>query len=329
MIASVANVSPPRWLESYGRTILQTSSAWYAYSTMARRGIFQNLFQSVDTLFTGRGKVDDDLLEELEEALLAADLSLRTVDKILDEVRERVRDGRLKDANDVRTTLMSVIVDTLGKPEDHRLSVAPTGPTVYLMVGVNGVGKTTSLGKLAYNEVQAGKKVILAAADTFRAAAADQLAIWAERSGAELIRQHENADPAAVVFDAIHAAKARGADLVLVDTAGRLHTRTNLMEELAKIRRVCERELGRAPDEVLLALDATTGQNAVTQAKEFTQAAGVTGIVLAKLDGTARGGIVVTLREELGIPVKLVGVGEKPGDLREFHPDLFVQAMLS
>lgn len=329
MIASVANVSPPRWLESYRGTILQRRSAWYAYSTMARRGIFQNLFQSVDTLFTGRGKVDDDLLEELEEALLAADLSLRTVDKILDEVRERVRDGRLKDANDVRTTLMSVIVDTLGKPEDHRLSVAPTGPTVYLMVGVNGVGKTTSLGKLAYNEVQAGKKVILAAADTFRAAAADQLAIWAERSGAELIRQHENADPAAVVFDAIHAAKARGADLVLVDTAGRLHTRTNLMEELAKIRRVCERELGRAPDEVLLALDATTGQNAVTQAKEFTQAAGVTGIVLAKLDGTARGGIVVTLREELGIPVKLVGVGEKPGDLREFHPDLFVQAMLS
>jgi fused signal recognition particle receptor len=296
---------------------------------MARRGIFQNLFQSVDTLFTGRGKVDDELLEELEEALLAADLSLRTVDKILDEVRERVRDGRLKDANDVRTTLMAVIVDTLGKPEDHRLSIAPSGPTVYLMVGVNGVGKTTSLGKLAYNEVQAGKKVILAAADTFRAAAADQLAIWAERSGAELIRQHENADPAAVVFDAIHAAKARGADLVLVDTAGRLHTRTNLMEELAKIRRVCERELGRAPDEVLLTLDATTGQNAVTQAKEFTQAAGVTGIVLAKLDGTARGGIVVTLREELGIPVKLVGVGEKPGDLREFHPDLFVQAMLS
>ena len=296
---------------------------------MARRGIFQNLFQSVDTLFTGRGKVDDELLEELEEALLAADLSLRTVDKILDEVRERVRDGRLKDANDVRTTLMAVIVDTLGKPEDHRLSIAPSGPTVYLMVGVNGVGKTTSLGKLAYNEVQAGKKVILAAADTFRAAAADQLAIWAERSGAELIRQHENADPAAVVFDAIHAAKARSADLVLVDTAGRLHTRTNLMEELAKIRRVCERELGRAPDEVLLTLDATTGQNAVTQAKEFTQAAGVTGIVLAKLDGTARGGIVVTLREELGIPVKLVGVGEKPGDLREFHPDLFVQAMLS
>jgi fused signal recognition particle receptor len=296
---------------------------------MARRGIFQNLFQSVDTLFTGRGKVDDDLLEELEEALLAADLSLRTVDKILDEVRERVRDGRLKDASDVRTTLTGVIVDTLGKPEDHRLSTAPSGPTVYLMVGVNGVGKTTSLGKLAFNEVQAGKKVILAAADTFRAAAADQLAIWAERSGAELIRQHENADPAAVVFDAIHAAKARGSDLVLVDTAGRLHTRTNLMEELAKIRRVCERELGRAPDEVLLALDATTGQNAVTQAKEFTQAAGVTGIVLAKLDGTARGGIVVTLREELGIPVKLVGVGEKPGDLREFHPDLFVQAMLT
>ena len=296
---------------------------------MAKRGIFQTLFQTVDTLFTGRGKIDEDLLEELEEALLAADLSLRTSDTILDNLRSRIRDGRLSQASDVRSTLSAVIVDILGNQTDHTLTVASHGPTVYLMVGVNGVGKTTSLGKLAYNEVQAGKSVILAAADTFRAAAADQLAIWAERSGAELIRQHENADPAAVVYDAIHAAKARGVDLVLVDTAGRLHTRTNLMEELAKIRRVCERELGRPPDEVLLTLDATTGQNAVSQAKEFTAAAGVTGIVLAKLDGTARGGIIVTLREELGIPVKLVGVGEQIGDLRGFHPNLFVEALLS
>ena len=296
---------------------------------MAKRGIFQTLFQTVDTLITGRGKIDDDLLEELEEALLAADLSLRTSDTILDTLRSRIRDGRLSQASEVRSTLSAVIVDILGNQADHTLTVAHPGPTVYLMVGVNGVGKTTSLGKLAYNEVQAGKSVILAAADTFRAAAADQLAIWAERSGAELIRQHENADPAAVVYDAIHAAKARGVDLVLVDTAGRLHTRTNLMEELAKIRRVCERELGRPPDEVLLTLDATTGQNAVSQAKEFTAAAGVTGIVLAKLDGTARGGIVVTLREELGIPVKLVGVGEQIGDLRGFHPNLFVEALLS
>ena len=295
---------------------------------MARRGIFQNLFQSVDTLFTGRGKVDDELLEELEEALLAADLSLRTVDKILDEVRERVRDGRLKDANDVRTTLMSVIVDTLGKPEDHRLSIAPSGPTVYLMVGVNGVGKTTSLGKLAYNEVQAGKKVILAAADTFRAAAADQLAIWAERSGAELIRQHENADPAAVVFDAIHAAKARGADLVLVDTAGRLHTRTNLMEELRKVRRVAEKGAGTVT-ETLLVIDATTGQNGLSQARLFADATQVTGVVLTKLDGSSKGGIVFAIETELGIPVKLVGLGETMEDLVAFNPTEFVEALCS
>jgi fused signal recognition particle receptor len=197
------------------------------------------------------------------------------------------------------------------------------------MVGVNGVGKTTTLGKIATMEVRRGKKVILAAGDTFRAAAADQLGLWAERAGSDFIRHRENSDPAAVVFDALQAAKARSADLVLVDTAGRLHNKANLMEELKKIGRVAERELGRKPDEVLLVLDATTGQNAIRQAKEFVQAVGVTGIVLAKFDGTARGGIVITIRDELGLPIKLVGVGEKPEDIRRFGPREFVDFLLA
>jgi fused signal recognition particle receptor len=197
------------------------------------------------------------------------------------------------------------------------------------MVGVNGVGKTTTLGKMAYRATHTdGKKVMLVAGDTFRAAAADQLAIWAQRAGCDFIRQQERSDPAAVVFDAIQAAKARDIDLILVDTAGRLHNKANLMEELRKIGRVCERELGRKPDEVLLALDATTGQNAVRQAQEFIGAVGVTGIALAKLDGTARGGIVITLREELGVPVKIVGVGEQPADIRPFVPQVFIEALL-
>jgi fused signal recognition particle receptor len=221
------------------------------------------------------------------------------------------------------------LVAALGDPGDTRMAVSPTPPTLYLMVGVNGVGKTTSLGKMAYRASQDGRKVMLAAGDTFRAAAADQLAIWAQRAGADFIRQHERSDPAAVVYDAIHAARTRGTDLILVDTAGRLHTKSNLMEELKKIGRVCERELGRKPDEILLALDATTGQNAIRQAQEFIGAVGVTGIVLAKLDGTARGGIVITLREELGVPVKLVGVGEQPDDILPFDPETFVEAMLA
>jgi fused signal recognition particle receptor len=286
----------------------------------------RDLFSGIAGLFTGKGRVDRNFLAEMEKRLLLADVGATATREIVKQVEAAFLDKEIGDdlSGFVRGLLLEMLTG-----EGLELGKSTSGPTVILVAGVNGSGKTTSIAKLANRFCKEGKTVVVGACDTFRAAAADQLAIWAERSGAELIRQHENADPAAVVFDAIHAAKARGADLVLVDTAGRLHTRTNLMEELAKIRRVCERELGRAPDEVLLALDATTGQNAVTQAKEFTQAAGVTGIVLAKLDGTARGGIVVTLREELGIPVKLVGVGEKPGDLREFHPDLFVQAMLS
>lgn len=296
---------------------------------MLKRGIFKNLFQRVDQMVTGRGRVDEELFDDFEESLLAADLSVRTTDRVLEDMRGYVRDERLPDAEAVRSRLADALEHALGDPGDTQLATGPTPPTLYLMVGVNGVGKTTTLGKLAYRERQQGKKVILAAADTFRAAAADQLAIWAERAGADLIRQHERSDPAAVVFDAIHAAKSRGADLILVDTAGRLHTKANLMEELKKINRVCERELGRKPDEVLLTLDATTGQNAIQQAKEFVGAVGVTGIVLAKLDGTARGGIVITIREELGIPIKLVGVGEKPGDIQEFDPHQFVEELLA
>jgi fused signal recognition particle receptor len=296
---------------------------------MLKRGIFKQLLNSVDTLVTGRGRVDAELFDEFEEALLAADISVKTTDKVLDELRELVRDERLPDAQAVHDRLKTALVAALGDPGDTRLKVALTPPTLYLMVGVNGVGKTTSLGKMAYRANQEGKKVMLAAGDTFRAAAADQLAIWAQRAGADFIRQHERSDPAAVVYDAIHAAKTRSTDLILVDTAGRLHTKSNLMEELKKIGRVCERELGRKPDEVLLALDATTGQNAIRQAQEFIGAVGVTGIVLAKLDGTARGGIVITLREELGVPVKLVGVGEQPDDILPFDPETFVEAMLA
>jgi len=297
--------------------------------TMLKRGIFRNLFQTVDTLVTGRGKVDDALAEALEEALIGADLSLTTAETVLEAVREAAREQRLSDSESIKAALRDALVQTLGEPSDTQLRRAPNGPCLYLMVGVNGVGKTTCLGKLANALTKDGHSVVLAAADTFRAAAADQLSIWAGRAGAHIVRHHEHSDPAAVVFDAINAAKSRGADTILVDTAGRLHNKTHLMEELRKIGRICERELGHKPDEVLLALDATTGQNAVRQAQEFTQAVGVTGIVLNKLDGTARGGIVITLRSELGIPVKLVGVGEGIDDLLPFVPDRFVDALLS
>ena len=296
---------------------------------MLKRGIFKNLWQSVDALVTGRGRIDDELFEEFEASLLAADLSVKTTDKVLFDLREAVREERLPDAKAVRERLKKSLTEALGDPGDTRLKIAATPPTLYLMVGVNGVGKTTTLGKMAYRYAKKdGKKVMLAAGDTFRAAAADQLAIWAERAGCDFIRQQERSDPAAVVFDAIQAAKQRGTEIILVDTAGRLHTKSNLMEELRKIGRVCERELGHKPDEILLALDATTGQNAIRQAQEFISAVGVTGIALAKLDGTARGGIVITLREELGVPVKIVGVGEQPDDIRPFVPENFIEALL-
>ena len=296
---------------------------------MLKPGIFKNVFQSLDALVTGRGRIDDDLFEQFEEALLSADLSVSSTEKILADLRQYVRDKRLVDAKDVKDGLTAALIAALGSAHDSDLNFAPVAPSLFLMVGVNGVGKTTTLGKLAYQQVQAGKKVLLAAGDTFRAAAAEQLEIWANRAGADFVRQHERSDPAAVVFDAINKAKTLKSDLILVDTAGRLHNKAHLMEELKKIGRVCERELGRPPDEVILALDATTGQNAVNQAREFKQSVPLTGIALSKLDGTARGGIVISLRETLGLPIKLVGVGEGIDDLLHFDPALFVEAMLS
>ena len=289
--------------------------------------LLKGLFQKVDTLLTGRRPVDDELFDELEEALIQADVNVHTTTKVVDDLRQASRKERLAEAEDIRARLKDDLMQVLCS-EDQRLHMPPERPAVYLIVGVNGTGKTTSIAKLAHRFKSEGKRVIVAAADTFRAAAIDQLEIWANRVGVEIVKQREGADPAAVVFDALQAAKSRNADIVLVDTAGRLHTRRNLMEELKKIGRVIERELGRPADEVLLVLDATTGQNAVSQAKEFKEAVAITGIVLAKLDGTAKGGVVITLKDELGIPIKLVGTGEKLDDLEDFDSRDFVESML-
>ena len=290
--------------------------------------LLKGLFEKVDQVFTGRRPVDDQLFDELEEALILADLNVHTTARIIEGLREAARKERLSEAKDIRDRLKDELAQVLSGDDDAALRTSSVPPTVYLMVGVNGTGKTTSIAKLAHRFKSDGKRVLLAAADTFRAAAIDQLEIWANRVGVEIVKQREGADPAAVVFDAIQAAKSRDADVVIADTAGRIHTRSNLMEELKKIGRVIERELGRPADEVLLVLDATTGQNAISQAREFLAAVPITGIVLAKLDGTAKGGIVVTLKDELGIPIKLAGTGEKLDDLEDFHPGDFVNALL-
>jgi len=296
---------------------------------MLKRGLFKSLFQKVDQMITGRGKIDEELFEELEESLIGADLNVHTTMRALEELRAMAADKRLNDATDVTNYLKRFLWDTLAVDGAKQpLAVAPSPPTVYLVVGVNGVGKTTSIAKLAYKLKGEGKRVIVAAGDTFRAAAVDQLNLWGERIGVEVIKGRDGSDPAAVVFDAVQAAKARGADYLLIDTAGRLHNKANLMEELKKIDRVIMRELGgRSADETLLVLDATTGQNAVNQAREFKNAVSITGLILAKLDGTARGGIVITIKDELGVPIKLVGTGEKPGDLEAFDPQAFVDAL--
>ena len=290
--------------------------------------LFKGLFQKVDRLLTGRRSVDDELFDELEEALIQADVNIHTTTQVVDDLRQAARRDRISESDDIRARLKDDLLRVLSSNGDEHLKVSPEPPSVYLIVGVNGVGKTTSIAKLAHKFKSQGKRVILAAADTFRAAAIDQLEIWAGRVGVEIIKQREQADPAAVVYDALQAAKSRGADVVIADTAGRLHTRKNLMEELKKIGRVVEREIGRPADEVLLVLDATTGQNAISQAKEFKEAVPITGILLAKLDGTAKGGIVITLRDELGIPIKLVGVGEKMEDLEDFDSRDFADSLL-
>ena len=281
--------------------------------------------RSLDNVFAAFVKIDADLLEELEEALILSDVGAETSMKIVSEVEKRAKLKKITTAPELRELLREVLTDNM--LENQPLDVSGK-PAVILVIGVNGVGKTTSIGKLAARYVNEGKKVMLSAADTFRAAAADQLEIWAKRAGADIVRHGEGADPAAVVFDSIAAAKARGSDIIIVDTAGRLHNKANLMNELAKIDRVISRELPDVSRETLLVLDATTGQNAVHQAEEFNKAAHLTGIVLTKLDGTAKGGIVIAISAGLGVPVKLVGVGEGIDDLIDFDRVAFLEAIL-
>ena len=280
---------------------------------------------SLDSVFAAFVKGDDDLLEELEEALILSDVGASTAAKIVAEVEKRAKLRKTTTADELRDLLREVLTDNM---LDNQPLNTDGKPAVILVIGVNGVGKTTSIGKLAARYVNEGKKVMLSAADTFRAAAADQLEIWAKRAGADIVRHGEGADPAAVVFDSISAAKARGSDIIIVDTAGRLHNKANLMNELAKIDRVISRELPDASRETLLVLDATTGQNAVHQAEEFNKAAELTGIILTKLDGTAKGGIVIAISAGLGVPVKLVGVGEGIDDLIDFDRAAFLEAIL-
>ena len=280
---------------------------------------------SLDSVFAAFVKIDEDLLEELEEALILSDVGASTSTKIVAEVEKRAKLRKTTTASELRDLLREVLTDNM--LDNQPLDVSGR-PAVILVIGVNGVGKTTSIGKLAARYVNEGKKVMLSAADTFRAAAADQLEIWAKRAGADIVRHGEGADPAAVVFDSISAAKARGSDIIIVDTAGRLHNKANLMNELAKIDRVISRELPDASRETLLVLDATTGQNAVHQAEEFNKAAELTGIILTKLDGTAKGGIVIAISAGLGVPVKLVGVGEGIDDLIDFDRAAFLEAIL-
>ena len=282
------------------------------------------LFGQIDDLLKNFVKVDEDLLEELEEILICADVGVNAAEDIIDELREQIKDGRLKEKEQVTAALHQILEGMIGEGEDLKLK---TVPSVILVIGVNGVGKTTSIGKIANRLRKEGKKVIVAAADTFRAAAIDQLAVWCDRAKVELVRQNEGSDPAAVVFDACHAAKNKKADVLIIDTAGRLHNKTNLMNELAKINRVIDRELPGVSRENLLVLDATTGQNAILQAKEFKNAAQLTGLILNKLDGTAKGGIVISIRRELNIPVKFIGVGEKLDDMQEFDQAEFVKAL--
>ena len=282
------------------------------------------LFGSVNDLLKNFVRVDEDLLEELEELLIMADVGVGATEEIIEELRDRIKDGRLKEKDQVLDTLKEILGDMIGEHQPLKLE---TSPSVVLVIGVNGAGKTTSIGKISKRLRLSGKKVVVAAADTFRAAAIDQLEVWCNRAKVDIVKQSEGSDPAAVVFDAINYAKKKEADVLIIDTAGRLHNKTNLMNELAKINRVIDRELPEASRENLLVLDATTGQNAIIQAKEFSKAANITGITLNKLDGTAKGGIVISIKRELGIPVKFIGVGEKIDDMQQFDAKQFVDAL--
>ncbi len=285
--------------------------------------------EKVSDLVTRRKKIDEEFYEELEEILIGADVGVNTVMALMDDLRAEVKKRRIEDAADLQPVLSEKLMELLRDDSSNELRENPDGITVILFVGVNGVGKTTTIGKLAHRYKQQGKKVLLAAGDTFRAGAIEQLEVWGERVGVEVIKQQAGSDPAAVMFDAVQAAKQRQADVLLCDTAGRLQNKTNLMEELNKIFRVIQREIPSAPHEVLMVLDATTGQNALSQAKLFGEKSGVTGLVLTKLDGTAKGGIVIAIRQELNLPVKLVGLGEKMEDLQTFDSEQFVHALFA
>ncbi len=302
------------------------------------KGLFQRLREGLsktrssftgrmDRLFLGKKEITEDLLDELEEILFTSDIGVATTQELIDSVREKVARKILKDPEKLKISLKDHILSFLDVPPKEHSKPAPGEPLVILVIGVNGVGKTTTIGKTAHHFKSEGNNVMLVAADTFRAAAVEQLSIWGERTETDVIKQSTGADPSAVVFDGITAAISRKTDVVLIDTAGRLHTKTNLMEELKKIDRVTSKKLPGAPHEVWLVLDATTGQNAISQAKMFNEAIGVTGIILTKLDGTAKGGIVVGISHQLGIPIKYIGIGEQIDDLRPFEPDDFVKAM--
>lgn len=298
-------------------------------------GLFQKLKDSlkktkdsflgkIDKMLGAFTKIDEDLFEELEETLIMSDIGVNTSIRICEQLRERVKINKIEDPAQIKDLLKEVISEMLG--EDTPLDLS-TSPSVILVIGVNGVGKTTTIGKLAYKLKNEGKKVLVAAADTFRAAAIDQLEVWTERAGVDIIKHKEGGDPAAVVFDALTAAKARGVDVVICDTAGRLHNKKNLMDELKKISKIVHEKAEGCSLEVLLALDATTGQNAVNQASQFNEAANITGIILTKLDGTAKGGIIISITEDLKIPVKLITTGEKIEDIQEFNSHDFTEAL--
>lgn len=286
----------------------------------------ETLTNKIEKLIIGYADIDDDLLDDLEEALIMSDVGVKTTEKLMADVRKGIKKKEINTPEDLKPFLAEKISEILSTGSDET-RIAAAGPTVLLVIGVNGVGKTTTIGKLAAYYKEQGKSVMLAAADTFRAAAIDQLQIWGDRTGVPIIRHEEGSDPAAVAFDAVKAARARNIDVLIIDTAGRLHTKSNLMEELKKINRVVQREIAEAPHETLLVLDATTGQNAISQADLFQKTAAITGIVLTKLDGTAKGGVIIGLKAELSMPVKWVGVGEGVDDLRPFNAQEFSRAL--
>ncbi|MBO5755982.1 MAG: signal recognition particle-docking protein FtsY [Clostridia bacterium] len=283
-------------------------------------------FGKIDDIFKSFVRIDEDFFEELEELLISADVGVETTEYILDSLRDRIREERKTEPEEIKGLLFEILKDAIGEAEPLRLT---TTPSVLFVIGVNGVGKTTSIGKISAVLKQQGKKVVVAAADTFRAAAAEQLQVWCDRAGVDIIRQNTGADPAAVVFDAISAVKSRGSDVLIVDTAGRLHNKKNLMDELAKMNRVIARELPDADVETLLVLDAATGQNGISQAKEFKSAANITGLILTKLDGSAKGGVVLSIKRELGFPVKFIGVGEQIDDMKPFDAEDYISALFT